>query len=82
MPNGRDIQVTDENKKDYVRLYVNYRFKRGIEEQFKALQKGFNELVPHHLLQPFEEKELEVSFLLVETVKSSTNLRSITIHSL
>lgn len=42
------------------RLYVNYRFMRGIEQQFLALQKGFNELIPQHLLKSFDEKELEV----------------------
>ena len=34
---------------------------RGIEAQFLSLQKGFNELIPQHLLRPFDEKELEVS---------------------
>lgn len=34
---------------------------RGIEAQFLALQKGFNELIPQHLLKPFDQKELEVS---------------------
>lgn len=43
-----------------VRLYVNWRFMRGIEAQFLALQKGFNELIPQHLLKPFDNKELEV----------------------
>ena len=43
------------------RLFVNWRFMRGIEAQFLALQKGFNELIPQHLLRPFDEKELEVS---------------------
>jgi E3 ubiquitin ligase SMURF1/2 len=42
------------------RLYVNYRFMRGIEQQFLALQKGFSELVPSHLLRPFDERELEL----------------------
>lgn len=42
------------------RLYVNWRFLRGIEAQFLALQKGFNEVIPQHLLKAFDEKELEV----------------------
>ena len=42
------------------RLYVNWRYMRGVEAQFLALQKGFNELVPQHMLRPFDEKELEV----------------------
>ncbi|XP_018595509.1 E3 ubiquitin-protein ligase SMURF1-like isoform X1 [Scleropages formosus] len=59
-PNGRNIPVTEENKKEYVRLYVNWRFMRGIEAQFLALQKGFSELIPQHLLKPFDPKELEL----------------------
>uniref|UniRef100_A0A4W6DB66 HECT-type E3 ubiquitin transferase n=1 Tax=Lates calcarifer TaxID=8187 RepID=A0A4W6DB66_LATCA len=64
-PNGRNIPVTEENKKEYVRLYVNWRFMRGIEAQFLALQKGFSELIPQHLLKPFDHKELEVHVLSV-----------------
>ena len=59
-PNGRYIIVTEENKREYVQHYVNYRFKRGIEKQFHAIYKGFNEIVPTRLLQGFSEKELEV----------------------
>jgi E3 ubiquitin ligase SMURF1/2 len=47
------------------RLYVNWRFLRGIEAQFLALQKGFNEVIPQHLLKTFDEKELEVSALML-----------------
>lgn len=59
-PGGKDISVTEENKREYVRLYVNYRFMRGIEQQFLALQKGFHELIPPQLLRPFDERELEL----------------------
>uniref|UniRef100_A0A8C7GUC4 HECT-type E3 ubiquitin transferase n=1 Tax=Oncorhynchus kisutch TaxID=8019 RepID=A0A8C7GUC4_ONCKI len=58
-PNGKIIQVTQDTKKEYVRLYVNWRFLRGIEAQFLALQKGFNEVISQHLLKAFDEKELE-----------------------
>ncbi|XP_056440924.1 E3 ubiquitin-protein ligase SMURF1-like [Gadus chalcogrammus] len=59
-PNGRNIAVTEDNKKEYVRLYVTWRFMRGMEAQFLALQKGFGELIPQHLLKPFDHKELEL----------------------
>lgn len=39
-PGGSSIPVTEENKREYVKLYVNYRFMRGIEQQFQWLQKG------------------------------------------
>lgn len=42
------------------RLYVQWRFMRGIEAQFLSLQKGFHEIIPQHLLRPFDERELEV----------------------
>lgn len=58
--NGRNIPVTEANKKEYVKLYVNYRFMQGIEQQFLALQKGFHELIPQNSLKPFDERELEL----------------------
>uniref|UniRef100_A0A8C5CCQ1 HECT-type E3 ubiquitin transferase n=1 Tax=Gadus morhua TaxID=8049 RepID=A0A8C5CCQ1_GADMO len=59
-PNGKNVAVSQDTKKEYVRLYVNWRFLRGIEAQFLALQKGFNEVIPQHLLKAFDEKELEL----------------------
>ena len=32
----------------------------GIDKQFLALQKGFHELLPPHLLKLFDERELEL----------------------
>lgn len=57
---GASVAVTEENKREYVKLYVNYRFMRGIEQQFLALQKGFSELIPSTSLRPFDERELEL----------------------
>ncbi|CAH1273695.1 SMURF2 [Branchiostoma lanceolatum] len=59
-PNGSDIPVTEDNKKEYVKLYVQWRFLHGIEAQFLSLQKGLQEIIPPHLLRPFDEKELEL----------------------
>ena len=52
--------MTEDNKKEYVKLYVTYRWCQGIEQQFLALQKGFNEVIPQHHLRPFDERELEL----------------------
>ncbi|XP_059470031.1 E3 ubiquitin-protein ligase SMURF2 [Neocloeon triangulifer] len=85
-PGGKDIPVTEENKKEYVRLYVNYRFMRGIEQQFLALQKGFSELVPTHMLRPFEEHELELVIgglgsIDIEDWKQNTRLKHCTLET-
>ena len=60
LPNGQEIRVTNENKKEYVRLYVQWRFRVGVDKQFLALQRGFHELVSPNLLKSFDEKELEL----------------------
>lgn len=41
---GASIPVNEENKREYVKLYVNYRFMRGIEQQFLWLQKGVHSI--------------------------------------
>jgi len=58
--NGRNISVTEENKLEYVTLYVNYRCRRGIESQFSALQRGFYEIISPILVDNFHEAELEL----------------------
>lgn len=48
---GRDLHVTEETKREYVKLYVQLRFMEGIEQQFLSLQKGFTEIIPQALLK-------------------------------
>lgn len=57
---GADIPVTDENKKEYVDLMTEWRISRRVEEQFKAFQSGFTELIPQDLVNVFDERELEL----------------------
>ncbi|KAI1750772.1 HECT-domain-containing protein [Xylaria castorea] len=60
IPNGRDIDVTNENKKEYVDLMVKWRIEKRIAEQFQAFKDGFQELIPHDLINVFDERELEL----------------------
>uniref|UniRef100_A0A8C9Z034 E3 ubiquitin-protein ligase n=1 Tax=Sander lucioperca TaxID=283035 RepID=A0A8C9Z034_SANLU len=85
-PNGKSVPVTEDTKKEYVRLYVNWRFLHGIEAQFLALQKGFNEVIPQHLLKSFDEKELELIVcglgkIDISDWKSNTRLKHCTPES-
>merc|ERR1711907_311455 len=43
--NGRNIEVTDANKKEYVDLMVDYTSRGCVGEQMQALVEGFHELV-------------------------------------
>jgi hypothetical protein len=60
-PNGDSIKLSEENKREYVKLYLKWRFKRGTHEQYHSLEEGISEVVPISLLRSkFDEKELEL----------------------
>ncbi|CAO1626902.1 unnamed protein product [Sympodiomycopsis kandeliae] len=82
-PGGEDIPVTDENKKEYVDLMTEWRISKRVEEQFKAFQTGFTELIPQDLVNVFDERELELliggmSEIDVEDWKRFTDYRGFT----
>lgn len=60
IPDGRNIDVTNENKKEYVDLMVKWRIEKRIAEQFQAFKEGFHELIPQDLINVFDERELEL----------------------
>lgn len=45
-PDGRNIQVTDQNKDEYIQLIAEYRLTVSIEQQLNAFLEGFYEIVP------------------------------------
>ena len=57
-PGGADIEVTEENKQEYVKLKVYYKFVKGIQEQMDAFLEGFYSLIPKSLFSVFDEKEV------------------------
>ncbi|WFD28892.1 HECT-type E3 ubiquitin transferase [Malassezia nana] len=59
-PGGEHIEVTDENKREYVERMVEWRIVKRIEEQFRAFISGFSELIPLDLINVFDERELEL----------------------
>ena len=59
-PGGAKISVTNENKDEYIRLVVHWRFVSRIQQQMDAFLSGFNELVPLNHLKIFDEGELEL----------------------
>lgn len=59
-PDGRNIEVTEANKHEYVELISEWKISKRVEEQFKAFINGFNELIPQELVNVFDERELEL----------------------
>lgn len=60
IPNGREIEVTDSNKYDYIKA-ICYKFmKVDIQSQTEAFLLGFQELIPQKLITFFNYQELEL----------------------
>ncbi|XP_067104674.1 E3 ubiquitin-protein ligase NEDD4 isoform X2 [Osmerus mordax] len=59
-PGGAEIIVTDDNKKEYIHLVMQWRFVNRILRQMTAFKEGFYELIPQDLIKIFDENELEL----------------------
>ncbi|XP_069379745.1 E3 ubiquitin-protein ligase NEDD4 isoform X1 [Paralichthys olivaceus] len=59
-PGGSDIVITNENKKEYIDLVMQWRFVNRILKQMTAFKEGFFELIPQDLIKIFDENELEL----------------------
>eukprot|EP00038_Savillea_parva_P019290 m.27040 g.27040 ORF g.27040 m.27040 type:complete len:843 (-) comp4370_c1_seq1:1004-3532(-) len=58
--NGSQIDVTVENRDEYVQLVCERRFVERCRNQMDALRQGFSEVVPRRLISAFDANELEV----------------------
>ena len=59
-PNGRNLPVTEENKKEYIKLVCVEKMTGAIRKQLNAFLEGFYDIIPKHLISIFNEQELEL----------------------
>lgn len=59
-PGGRNINVSERNKKEYIEKMVKWRLERGVAEQTESLVKGFYEVIDPRLVSVFDARELEL----------------------
>jgi len=60
IPGGKEIEVTEQNKQEYVDQMVRWRVERGVAEQTESIVKGFNEVLDPNLINLFDARELEL----------------------
>ncbi|KAF2229264.1 hypothetical protein EV356DRAFT_580953 [Viridothelium virens] len=58
--NGRNIPVTEENKREYVQLVTEHKMIGAVSEQLEHFLTGFHDIVPAELIAIFNEQELEL----------------------
>ncbi|XP_065821328.1 E3 ubiquitin-protein ligase NEDD4-like isoform X10 [Labrus bergylta] len=59
-PSGSDMVVTNDNKKEYIDLVIQWRFVNRVQKQMNAFLEGFTELIIVDLIKIFDENELEL----------------------
>ncbi|XP_046367901.1 E3 ubiquitin-protein ligase HECW2-like isoform X1 [Haliotis rufescens] len=59
-PNGKNLPVTERNKKEYIEKMVKWRLERGVTEQTDSLIRGFHEVIESRLVSLFDARELEL----------------------
>lgn len=59
-PDGACINVTEANKREYVRLLTEFKLTTAISPQIDAFLRGFTEIIPADLIGVFTEQELEL----------------------
>lgn len=67
-PGGANIPVTEENKDEYIKLVIEWRFVSRVQEQMNAFLEGFNALVPLSLIKIFDENELELLMCGIQNI--------------
>lgn len=58
--NGKSIDVTNENKEEYIDLYVDFMMNRSIKEQFEAFKFGLEKCCGGEILSMIEPEDLEM----------------------
>lgn len=71
--------MTDDNKLEYVQLISYAKMATNIKAQLEAFLAGFHDLIPHKIIQIFNEKELEVMIsgrptIDIDDLRSNTEL--------
>ncbi|THH19668.1 hypothetical protein EUX98_g8727 [Antrodiella citrinella] len=64
-PGGRHVELTEDNKQEYIDLVVEYYVCKRIQPQFDAFMSGLNDLIPQALIEVFNEADLG---LLIEGI--------------
>ncbi|TDH74296.1 uncharacterized protein CCR75_001183 [Bremia lactucae] len=59
IPTGRNIQVNDDNKFEFADRKFRYMMFESVAPQLASFLQGFYDIVPQHVLLPFDYKELD-----------------------
>ncbi|KAH8380380.1 hypothetical protein KR009_010322 [Drosophila setifemur] len=67
-PGGANIDVTNENKDEYIKLVIEWRFVARVQEQMSVFLEGFGSIIPLNLIKIFDEHELELLMCGIQNI--------------
>jgi len=59
-PGGKDIDVNNENKAEYIELLTDWRINKRTRDQMNSFNRGLFDVIPRRLIQIFDDRELEL----------------------
>jgi hypothetical protein len=68
-PDGASIPLTEENRHEFVELYIDFLFNSSIVDQFNSFMGGFNTIIERSallLFRPMEFQELAIGSSLLD----------------
>lgn len=60
IPNGSEVLLTENNKKEFVEKICEMKMKVEIQEELEAFIKGFHMIIPPEWLEQFSPYELQM----------------------
>lgn len=51
VPGGKNIQVSQDNKEEFVRLFIEYEFKKQCAPQLASFKRGFERMVEKEIIK-------------------------------
>lgn len=86
-PNGRELMVTEANKREYVQLACQMKMTGSVKSQIKSFLEGFYDVIPKTLISIFNEQELELLIsglpsIDIDDLKANTEYHKYTESSL
>mmetsp|Transcript_50018 Transcript_50018/g.57417 ORF Transcript_50018/g.57417 Transcript_50018/m.57417 type:complete len:534 (+) Transcript_50018:1-1602(+) len=78
VPNGRDVEVDNDNKFRYIHALSHFRLNKQIEQQCTAFLRGFLSIINRTWLEMFNERELQ---MLISGANLTINVQDLYDHT-
>ena len=72
---GKDIEVNESNKKDYIKDIARNLMTDNIKDQILAFKKGLHDIIPEQALNRLNEKELGLHLAGMPKLDSNSRKR-------